>query len=508
MASTDDAITAASELLGVALTEAERRQLPATLARHRDNAVARRGMAFPYDLAPAETFDPRLPGWMAPASEAWRPSLPDPLPLPESDADIAFAPMLTLAGWLRSGALTSERLVAIYLDRIARHDPVLRAFATVTADLAMAQARAADAAIARGAWRGPLHGVPYGCKDILDTAGIETAWGAEPFQGRVPATDATAVARMRAAGAVLLGKTSVGALAMGDVWYDGRTRTPWDTARGASGSSAGSCAAVAAGLCGFALGTETMGSIVEPSARCGTVGLRPTFGRVPRTGAMPLVSSLDKIGPIARSVADAAPILAALAGPDGIDGSVIDAPLGFDPSRGIAAVRVGFFPGDGTPDIGFDLVPLTRLDLPYDSLLALLDAECAAVFEQLTLTGADDRLTRQDEAAWPNQFRAARFLSAVDHVQLRRFRRQVMAVMAEWFETVEVIVGPAAHGPLQVISNFTGHPCIVVPVGVGPDGMPETVCVWGRLFDEGAVLRAALAIEHCAGFAARPNGFG
>ena len=513
---TTERIEAAEPLFGVRYTDAERAMMVETAAAGLRLNLLRRAVALPDDLPPATRFDPRLPGWRAPPAEAMRPAEVTAPLLPDDEDGIAFAPVTWLGAWLRAGALSSARLTRLYLDRIARHDPALACFATVTPDLALAQAAQADAALAAERWLGPLHGIPYGCKDIIDTAGILTAWGAEPYLDRVPATDATVVSRLASAGAVLLGKTSVGALAYGDRWYGGRTRNPWNTEQGSSGSSAGSASAVAAGLAGFALGTETLGSIVMPSERCGVTGLRPTYGRVPRTGAMALCWTLDKIGPICRGVADTALVLDALGGGDGVDPACIDLPFGVDAGRGVAGLRVGYFEADlagegshpldraaleATRALGVEMVALDRADLPYAALVNLLDAEAAASFERLTLDDRDDLLAWQAPEAWPNGFRAARLLSAIDHIQLDRLRRLVMREAAGWFDRVDAIVGPVAVGPMLVITNFTGHPCLVLRSGLRDARTPHAACLWGRLFDEGTILRLGVALEAALGVA-------
>jgi Asp-tRNA(Asn)/Glu-tRNA(Gln) amidotransferase A subunit family amidase len=522
-------IAAAEALLGVRYSEAERALMLDNFAPQIELALCRRAMALPAGLGPAHRFDPRLPGFAMPEATGflWAPG---DQPLPARDDDIAFAPVVELAGWIRSGQLTSERLTRIYLERIARFDPQLYCFATVTAEAALAQAAARDREAAVQNWRGPLHGIPYGMKDIVDTAGVETAWGAEPYRGRVPAEDAHVTAALAEAGAVLLGKTSVGALAYGDIWYGGRTRNPWNLEEGSSGSSAGSAAATAAGLVGFAIGTETLGSIISPSTRCGTVGLRPTHGRVSRRGAMALCWSLDKIGPICRGVADAAAVLDALNIVDPLDEFQIFAPFNYDMNASIAGLRLGYYPADFedaktealeraaldvAKGLGLDMVALRRPDLPYDALMAIVFAEAAAAFESLTLDDRDDELTWQTADAWPNQFRKARFLSAVDHVQLDRLRRLVMREMDAAFRDADVIIGPSLAGPMMVITNFTGHPCLCLPAGMkssktrgqvslsrnhGPlDGpvrnVPHAICLWGRLFDEGPMLAVGRALE-------------
>jgi Asp-tRNA(Asn)/Glu-tRNA(Gln) amidotransferase A subunit family amidase len=526
-----DDIAGAERLMGVQYTDTERALMLDDIAVQIERARQRRAVAMPVSLPPATRFDPRLPGFAMPDAGPFRPDDAAPPNLPDDAGDIAFAPVATLGKWVRAGVLSSVRLTEIYLDRIARYAPALHCFATVTAELALRQAAQADALLAAGTYLGPLHGIPWGCKDIFDTAGIVTGWGAEPWRDQVPDSDATVVRLLTEAGAVLLGKLSVGALAYGDIWYGGVTRNPWNLSEGSSGSSAGSASATAAGLVGFSLGTETLGSIVIPSLRCGTTGLRPTFGRVSRTGAMPLCWTLDKVGPICRSVEDTALVLHALNVADPDDVFQIPAPFGYDAKLPVAGMRVGYFEADVAEGIALDraaletaknlgvqLVPLSRPDLPFAALQNILAAEAAAAFEDLTLSDQDDLLTWQAAAAWPNAFRKARFLSAVDHVQLDRLRRLVMQHMADVFADVDAIVGPPLAGPMMIVSNFTGHPCLVlrsgfvesatrtrgVPAASGPTfTVPHAVCLWGRLFDEGTILRLGRALEAAFGVAAR-----
>jgi Asp-tRNA(Asn)/Glu-tRNA(Gln) amidotransferase A subunit family amidase len=503
-----ETIAAAETLLALEFTDAERAMLAESVAEQIAALRQRRAVTLPVDLGPASVFDPRLPGFTMPADHgfAWG---DDDLPLPDSDEDIAFASLTALAGWVRRGKLSSLRLTQIYLDRIARLNSHLLCFATITMASALERATALDVELAAGRYRGPLHGIPYGLKDIIDTAGIVTDWGAEPYQGRVPAEDAFITTLLHEAGAVLLGKTTVGALAYGDIWHGGRTRNPWDLSEGSSGSSAGSASATAAGLVGFSIGTETLGSIVSPSTRCGTVGLRPTHGRVSRSGAMPLCWSLDKIGPICRGVADTALVLHALNQPDAADAFQIAAPFSFSATAPVAGLRLGYFPEDFAHEdahaldhaaleaarrLGLTMVELTRPALPYESLTGILFAEAAASFEELTLKDRDDLLTWQDQEAWPNRFRQAHFLSAVNHVQLDRLRRLVMLHMAEMFAQADVIIGPSLAGPMLVITNFTGHPCLCLPSGFD-QGRPRSISLWGRLFEEGPLLNLAQALE-------------
>jgi Asp-tRNA(Asn)/Glu-tRNA(Gln) amidotransferase A subunit family amidase len=539
-------IEAAERLMGVSYTPAERQQMLDNLEGQIGQALARRAVPLANPVPMASRFDPRLPGFAMPQGGDLLVLSPVSTPLPASDEDIAFAPVTDLALWIRTGALTSTRLTQIYLDRIAALNPRLECWATVAPDLALAEAAAADALTSAGVSLGPLHGIPYGLKDLFDTRGITTGWGAEPFRDRVPDTDATIVRLLRAAGAVLLGKTTVGALAYNDIWYGGITRNPWNLNEGSSGSSAGSASATAAGLCAFSIGTETLGSITSPSQRCGTTGLRPTFGRVSRAGAMALCNSLDKVGPICRSVEDTAIVLAAMNGGDPADRSSIAAPFAFDAGHPITGLRLGYLPeafGDGATPVdhaaldaarrlGIEVVPVTLPDLPYGSLMNILYAEAAASFEDLTLTNADDTLTWQDDGAWPNTMRKARFLSAVDHVQLDRLRYVVMQALDGLFAQVDALIGPFMTGPMLIASNYTGHPCLHLRAGFEDLGtrspaslgsgkltvgeadaagrtftVPQGISLWGQLFDEGPLLNLGMALERELAVAARRPGF-
>lgn len=523
-------IEAAERVVGADYTDAERALMLGNLEQQLALTLGRR--AVPLEgVQPATRFDPRPPGFAMPHGAGFLRLPPvEDAALPEDDAEIAFATAAQLARWIAVGALTSARLVEIYLDRIARLDPQIHAFATVTPDLARAEAAAMDALTLAGVSLGPLHGVPYALKDLFDTKGIRTGWGAEPYADRVPDTDAAIVGRLRRAGAVLLGKTSLGALAYGDLWHGGRTRNPWNPEEGASGSSAGSASATAAGLCAFAIGTETLGSITSPSQRCGTTGLRPTFGRVSRTGAMPLCWSLDKIGPIARDVTDCGLIASVLNGGDAADRGSIHAPFHWDAMRPLDGLRLGYLAAafeagtdldraglDTARSLGLETIPVALPDLPYASLLNILYAEAAAAFEELTLSGRDDDLAWQDAEAWPNAFRRARFLSAVDHVQLDRFRSRVMSAMDGLFERADVLIGPFG-GDILIATNFSGHPCLHLRAGFerlatrppgslgnrSPDNptagaplhrVPRGLSLWGRLFDEGPMLSVGHALQ-------------
>jgi Asp-tRNA(Asn)/Glu-tRNA(Gln) amidotransferase A subunit family amidase len=469
----------------------------------------------------------------------------DPGPLPANDADIAFAPVTQLSQWIEQRKLSSERLTHIYLKRLEQFDLKLRCVITLTRELALAQAKKADQEIAAGKYRGPLHGIPWGGKDLLDTAGIPTTYGAEPFRNRVPKDDAAVVKRLHAAGAVLVAKLSLGALALNDIWFGGQTMNPWLLEEGASGSSAGPGAATAAGLVGFSVGSETGGSIISPSMRCGITGLRPTYGRVPRTGAMTLCWSLDKLGPMTRTVEDALLVLQAITGPDPGDVSSVPSHLDFDAGASIKGLRVGYFPSwmkespatdvdraalATLPKLGLVPVEVSLPDWPYNSLNLILFAEGAAAFEELTLSNGVDQLKVQTPDAWPNLFRQARFLSAVDFVQADRLRRKVAQEMARIFSQVDLLLVPSLRDEMLTISNQTGHPSLTLRAGFvevseartdwapdpknplpkfsPPRRVPHGVTLIGRLFEEGTLCRVGIALERAFAVAAeRPPGF-
>jgi len=467
------------------------------------------------------------------------------LPLPDREGDIAFASVAQLSLWIQSGKLTSTRLTKLYLDRLEKFNSQLRCVITLTREHALQEAARADAEISAGNYRGPLHGIPWGAKDLLDTAGIATTFGAEPYRNRIPAADSAVVARLNAAGAVLVAKLSMGALALNDVWFGGQTMNPWLLEEGSSGSSAGPGSAVAAGLVGFAIGSETGGSIVSPSMRCGVAGLRPTFGRVARTGAMTLCWSLDKLGPMTRGVEDTALVLRAISGPDAGDLASVPTELTFDASASVKGLRVGYFPGwmkeapatdvdraavEAVKAVGMTPVEVSIPDWPYDSLNVILFAEAAAAFEELTLSGGVDELKAQVPDAWPNCFRQSRFLSAVDLVQADRFRRKVAMEMARVLADVDLLLVPSLRDEMLVITNCTGHPSLTLRAGFvevaearsdwapdprhplpkfsPPRRVPHGITLIGRLFDEGTLTEAGLALEMQFGVAGeRPNGF-
>ena len=540
----------AEKLMQVELSDAERTMAAAswrqTMAGLYERRTGPRRVALEATLAPASRWDPVLPGQKTlPSRDRFIRSNADPGAFPANDEDIAFAPVTQLSHWIETRKLSSQRLTNLYLERLERFNPKLRCVITLTRELAIAQSRQADAEIAAGKYRGPLHGIPWGTKDLLDTAGIPTTYGAEPFRNRVPKEDAVVVKRLNNAGAVLVAKLSLGALALNDIWFGGQTMNPWLLEEGASGSSAGPGAATAAGLVGFAIGSETGGSIVSPAMRCGITGLRPTYGRVPRTGAMTLCWSLDKLGAMTRNVEDTMLVLRAISGPDAGDVDSVPSKLDFDSGAGVEGLRVGYFPAwmnerpatdvdraalDAVKKVGMVPVEVAIPDWPYGSLNLILFAEAAAAFEELGINGGMKQLRMQTPDAWPNIFREARFLSAVDFVQADRLRRKVAEEMARIFSQVDLLLVPSLRDEMLTITNFTGHPSLTLRAGfvevsraradwapdpsmplpsfTTPRRVPHGVTLIGRLFDEGTLASAGLALERSFGvMGERPPGF-
>ncbi|UCC48461.1 MAG: amidase [Gemmatimonadota bacterium] len=440
--------------------------------------------------------------------------------VPSDLEELAFWPVTHLSQLIESRRVSSLDLTQMYLGRLKQYGPKLECVITLTEELALEQARRADEEIAADHYRGPLHGIPWGAKDLLAVRGYKTTWGAMPYQDQVIDEDATVVRRLEEAGAVLVAKLTLGALAWGDVWYGGRTRSPWNYEQGSSGSSAGSAAATAAGLVGFAIGTETWGSIVSPSNRCGATGLRPTFGRVSRHGAMALSWSMDKIGPICRSVEDCALVFDAIYGPDGHDLSVLDVPFDWDAELDIKRLRIGYVKSafeeereeqeewkrfdeatlETLGSLGLDLVPIELPDLPVGALSFILNAEAAAAFDDLTLSNRDDLLVRQVANAWPNVFRHARLIPAVEYIKANRVRTLAMQAMAEIMSEIDVYVCPSYGGDNLLLTNLTGHPCVVLPNGFREESTPTSITFMGKLFGEAEVLALARAYQEATDF--------
>jgi Asp-tRNA(Asn)/Glu-tRNA(Gln) amidotransferase A subunit family amidase len=490
------------------------------------------------------------------------------LAAPPRIEDLAFTAVKELSELLAARKITSLALTKMYLDRIKRYDSKLHFVITLTEERALAQARKADEEIAAGRCRGPLHGIPWGAKDLLAVKGYPTTWGAGGFEHQSFDEDATVVQRLDAAGAILVAKLTLGALAMGDKWFGGRTRNPWNPEQGSSGSSAGPASAVAAGCVGFAIGSETLGSISSPSTRCGTTGLRPTFGFVPRTGAMALSWTMDKLGPIARSAEDCALVLQAIYGPDGQDASVALADFRWDPGADWKKLRIGYLKSEFDPPeplklheaaanetaeekakreernagmkvsrarrdydrryeqasldklraMGVNLIPVELPKLPYGAMSALLTAEAAAAFDDLTMSGRDALLTEQGAEDWPNAFRTARFYPAVEYIQANRARTLAIQQVSTLFEQVDVIVTPSTDAQL-VATNLTGHPALIVPNGlrgadaprppkiddgdnddIGGPGTPVSLTFLAAHYQDAKLAAFAWAYQQATGF--------
>jgi Asp-tRNA(Asn)/Glu-tRNA(Gln) amidotransferase A subunit family amidase len=519
---TPEMIDQAAVLAGLDPFPSEQKQMMLdALVDNNGSYKAIRKLDLPNSVAPAFVFHP-LPAAAAHsirivgekrAPPSW--TRDTAVSAPAKIEDIAFASVTELASLLHSRRITSIELTQMYLDRLKRYDRKLHFVINLTEVRALAQAKAADAEMDAGKFRGPLHGIPWGAKDLLATNGYPTTWGAGGFEKQVINQDATVVERLDAAGAVLVAKLTLGALAMGDVWFGGRTRNPWNPEQGSSGSSAGPASAVSAGCVGFAIGSETLGSISSPSTRCGTTGLRPTFGFVPRTGAMALSWTMDKLGPIARSAEDCALVLEAIHGPDGKDSSVVPADFHWDPSFDWRTLRIGYLKSDFDPiaplklldaeagetaeqtaerekhnaerktgyarraydqrydlraldklrTMGVKLIPVELPKLPYGAMTAGLGAEAAAAFDELTRSGRDKLLTAQGKEDWPNSFRVARFYPAVEYIQANRARSLAIEQVSALFKEVDIIVTPT-NGVQLVVTNLTGHPALIVPNGV------------------------------------------
>jgi Asp-tRNA(Asn)/Glu-tRNA(Gln) amidotransferase A subunit family amidase len=438
--------------------------------------------------------------------------LPADVKVPENKSELAFFPVYKLAVLLKSKKITSTQLTRLYLERIKKYGDTLQCVITLLEDSALKQARLADEEIAKGKYRGPLHGIPYGIKDLLAVEGIETTWGAGPYKGQVLNETATMVKKLEAAGAVLLGKLTLGALAMGDIWYGGVTKNPWDLKQGSSGSSAGSASATVAGLVAFAIGTETLGSIVSPSTRCGATGLRPTFGRVSRNGAMALSWSMDKIGPICRSALDCGIVLNAIRGADKLDPSTKDAAFNYNSKVDFKKLKVGFLKGlfeanyptkendqktlATIKNMGVDLVPIDITSaLPINAIRIMLTAEAAAAFDELTRSNRDSLLTDQRKFAWPNTFRAARFIPAVEYINASRIRGEAVQEFYEKTKDFDVIVAPSFGGNQLLLTNLTGNPCLVMPNGFNEKGSPTSISFIGKLFGEADLVMFANKLQ-------------
>lgn len=530
----------AEVVAGLDFTEEEREMMVRGLNQHLEAYRAIRRVPLPNGVPPAVRFDARLPHLPDPGAvdhepegrfESVRPARQGTVRRPSELESVAFWPVTKLATLIRTGQVRSLELTEMYLDRLRRHGPTLEAVITLTEELARRQAHRADAELAAGVYRGPLHGIPWGAKDLLSVEGYRTTWGAKPYEEQRIPEDAAVVRRLEEAGAVLVAKLTLGALAMGDRWYGGRTRNPWDLEQGSSGSSAGSAAATVAGLVGFGIGTETLGSIVSPCTRTGASGLRPTFGRVSRHGAMALSWTMDKIGPICRSAEDCALVFAAIHGADGKDPTARSVPFRYDGGRPLSDLRVGYLRAgfereaqgrdeaarerarqairldlaalDAVRGLGIDPIPVTLPEgLPVSALRIILNAEAAAAFDELTRSGRDELLVAQESWSWPNAFREARMIPAVEYIQANRIRTMLMGEMEKVMADVDVFITPSYAGNVLLTTNLTGHPAVVVPNGF-IDGHPTSVSFIGNLWRDDAALRLASAYQRATDFHAR-----
>ena len=510
-----EAIAWAERLLGLEFTPAQRDSMQDELTNYRKGYASLREHDIPNSVAPALVFDPRPAGFqLRDVQQPINWQLPDKVKLPKQRADLAFYSIGELAWLIKNKKISSVELTQFFIDRLKTHGDTLECVITLTEERALQKAREADEAIAKGKYKGPLHGIPYGAKDLLAVSGYKTTWGAVPYKNQQIDQDAAVIQKLDEAGAILVAKLTLGALAWGDVWYGGTTKNPWNLQEGSSGSSAGSASAVAAGLVPFAIGTETLGSIVSPSTRCAITGLRPTFGRVSREGAMALSWSMDKIGPMARSAEDCALVFNAIRGKDPADDTTLDAPFNYQPQKPLSQLKIGYLKEAFEAEYGnkrtdsLTLVKLRELGakleavqlpsgLPLNGLSTILSAEAAAAFDDLTLSKQDTLLVRQIKNAWPNVFRAARFIPAVEYIQANRVRQQLIEEMHKVMDAYDVIVAPTYGGGQLFITNLTGHPCVVVPNGLNKEGTPANTSISfiGRLYGEAPLLTTARAYQ-------------
>ena len=504
----------AQDLIGLAFSDAELDGILGGLKAQRARFETMRTVPLDNGAPPALLFNPIPAGFVLETNRRpcrWSP--PRNVDLPANRADLAFYSVADMAALIRSRRITSEELTRFHLDRLKRYGPGLECVVTLTETLALEQSRRADREMAAGRYRGLLHGIPYGAKDLLAAKGAKTTWGSAAFKDQVLETNATVVQRLEDAGAVLVAKLTTGELAWDDLWYGGKTRNPWNPNQGSSGSSAGPASATAAGLVPFAIGSETLGSIVSPSTRCGATGLRPTFGRVSRHGAMTLSWSMDKIGPICRTVEDCAIVFEAIHGPDGIDRTLLAAPFNYDPDRRLDQLRIGYLKADfdraknhrtqnqaaldQLRSLGAALIPLELPGLPVDALIDILYVEGAAAFDEFTRTDRDELLLREAQANW---FRQARFVPAVEYLQAQRIRHRLILAMHEMMKEIDVYVAPTSGGSNLMATNLSGHPCVVVPHGFNEDGTPTSLCFIGPLFGEARLLAVARLYQEATGF--------
>lgn len=513
---TVDVINQAEKILGLDFTDAEADSMINDLNDNRKDFESIRKIPLDNSVAPALYFNPLPVGFEFEKNYLpFKASQIGLVNMPANRDDLAYYSVRELAELLRTKKITSVELTRFFLDRLKKYDTKLHYAITITEDLALKQAAKADNEIKAGKYKGLLHGIPYGAKDLLAVKGYKTTWGSVPYKDQIIDQDAVVIQRLEKAGAVLCAKLTLGELAMGDVWFGGKTLNPWDLNRGSSGSSAGSASSVAAGLLPFAIGSETLGSIVSPSTECGTTGLRPTYGRVPRTGAMTLSWSMDKLGPICRTVEDCAIVFNTIQGADGQDFTCMQAPFNYDGTKGLQGIRIAYLKNDFErkypnrsmdslslvvlKKLGAELIPLELPDLPSNDISFLLGVEAAAAFDELTRSGKDDLLVRQGKNAWPNAFRSARFIPAVEYIQANRHRTLLIQEMERRMKGIDVYLSPS-FGRNLTLTNLTGHPCVVLPNGFRPEGRPTSITFMGKLFGEAKLLQVAKAYQDATDF--------
>lgn len=499
----------ASKVLGLEFTIQEKDSMLSGLAEQVESLHKIREYTLTNDIPPAYVFNPIPVDYEIDRDQRavnW--NIPENIVKPSDPDKLAFYSILELASLIRNHKISSVELTKFFIDRLKVYGDTLKCVITITEDLALQQAEQADREIGAGNYRGPLHGIPYGVKDLLSVKGYPTTWGAAPYKDQVIDRNAAVVQKLEEAGAVLIVKLTLGALAWGDVWFGGMTRNPWDLEQGSSGSSAGSASATAAGLVPFSIGSETLGSIVSPSNRCGTTGLRPSYGRVSRTGAMALSWTMDKLGPICRNAIDCAIVFDAIHGGDKNDQSLVNAAFNFEMDSDIASMKIGYFEdlfntknSNHNHDMrtlselkarGINPIPVSlQMDIPATSLTIILEAEAAAAFDELTRSGRDDLLVRQIKNAWPNVFRQSRFIPAVEYINANRIRYQLIRKFHEVMKEYDAIISPSFGGDQLYITNLTGHPCIVMPNGFDEQGHPASISIIGNLFEEEKILKVA-----------------
>ncbi len=509
---TKENIAQAEKIIGIDFNDAERDSMLDNLNEQLENYQNIWKVNLANDIPPAISFNPIPVGFKFEKNQIpIKFSNYSYAKIPANMDDLAYYSIGELAHLIKTKQITSTQLTKLFLERLKKFSPKLHNVITLTEERALAEAKKADEEISEGKYRGMLHGIPFGVKDLLSSKNYKTTWGATPYKDQVINEDAIVIKKLNEAGAVLTVKFTMGALAWGDVWFGGMTRNPWDTTRGSSGSSAGSASAVSAGLIPFAIGTETWGSIVSPSTVCGVTGLRPTYGRVSRTGAMALSWTMDKIGTLCRNTEDLAIVFNTINGADGVDQTLYEAPFNYSPKVDFKKLKIGYLKNDFArkypfhdndsitlkkmEELGAQLIPIELPDSAVNDISFILSAEAAAAFDELTRSNKDDLLVRQVKNAWPNVFRSSRFIPAVEYINANRVRFMLIQKMQKLMETVDLYISPSWVGSNLLLTNLTGHPCVVVPNGFSERGTPTSITFIGKLFDEGTIIAVAKAYQ-------------